>query len=63
MAQSTVSKHLACLVDCGLVTVRTAGRSSWHALAAPEAPAAVGLAVDRLVAETGGACGNVGEVA
>lgn len=33
LAQSTVSKHLACLKDCGLVTVRHEGRASWFALA------------------------------
>lgn len=33
LAQSTVSKHLACLRDCGLVTARTEGRASWFALA------------------------------
>ena len=33
LAQSTVSVHLACLRDCGLVTVRTEGRASWFALA------------------------------
>lgn len=35
-AQSTVSKHLSFLLECGLVTVRPAGRSSWYALADPE---------------------------
>lgn len=35
LAQSTVSKHLACLRDCGLVTVRTEGRASWFSLADP----------------------------
>lgn len=35
LAQSTVSKHLACLRDCGLVTVRAEGRSSWFRLADP----------------------------
>ncbi|WP_230931457.1 ArsR/SmtB family transcription factor [Dietzia aurantiaca] len=35
LAQSTVSKHLACLRDCGLVTLRTEGRASWFALADP----------------------------
>ncbi|WP_101652796.1 ArsR/SmtB family transcription factor [Brevibacterium ihuae] len=35
LAQSTVSKHLACLRDCGLVTVRAEGRSSWFSLADP----------------------------
>ncbi len=36
LAQSTVSKDLACLRDCGLVTVRPEGRSSWFSLAAPD---------------------------
>ena len=35
LAQSTVSKHLACLRDCGLVTLRPEGRASWFALADP----------------------------
>ena len=35
LAQSTVSKHLACLRDCGLVTVRIEGRASWFSLADP----------------------------
>lgn len=33
LAQSTVSKHLACLRDCGLVMMRAEGRSSWFCLA------------------------------
>ena len=33
LAQSTVSKHLAYLLECGLVQVRPDGRSSWYALA------------------------------
>ena len=32
LAQSTVSKHLACLRDCGLVAVRSEGRASWFSL-------------------------------
>jgi len=36
LAQSTVSKHLACLRDCGLVDYRTAGRQSFYALTRPE---------------------------
>ena len=32
LAQSTVSKHLACLRDCGLVTGRSEGRASWFSL-------------------------------
>src|SRR6476469_6833735 len=33
LAQSTTSAHLACLRDCGLVSVRTVGRSSVYSLA------------------------------
>nr|WP_205122912.1 metalloregulator ArsR/SmtB family transcription factor [Tenggerimyces flavus] len=36
LAQSTVSKHLACLRDCGLVDYRTEGRQSFYALTQPE---------------------------
>jgi ArsR family transcriptional regulator, cadmium/lead-responsive transcriptional repressor len=35
LAQSTVSKHLACLRGCGLVSVRPVGRASVFALAQP----------------------------
>ncbi len=36
LAQSTVSGHLACLRDCGLVTSRAQGRASVYSLARPE---------------------------
>ncbi len=36
LAQSTVSKHLACLRECGLVDFRVEGRQSFYALARPE---------------------------
>ncbi|GAA4229345.1 metalloregulator ArsR/SmtB family transcription factor [Streptosporangium album] len=36
LAQSTVSKHLACLRDCGLVDYRAEGRQSFYALVRPE---------------------------
>lgn len=36
LAQSTVSAHLACLRDCGLVDVRPQGRSTLWSLARPE---------------------------
>ncbi|MGS2613923.1 ArsR/SmtB family transcription factor [Micromonospora sp. LZ34] len=36
LAQSTVSKHLACLRDCGLIDYRVEGRQSFYALARPE---------------------------
>ncbi|MGO1511482.1 MAG: ArsR/SmtB family transcription factor [Actinomycetaceae bacterium] len=35
LAQSTVSKHLACLLDCGLVGRRSEGRASWFSIADP----------------------------
>jgi DNA-binding transcriptional ArsR family regulator len=36
LAQSTVSKHLACLRDCLLVDFRTEGRQSYYFLTRPE---------------------------
>jgi DNA-binding transcriptional ArsR family regulator len=36
LAQSTVSGHLACLRDCGLVAARAEGRASLYSLARPE---------------------------
>jgi ArsR family transcriptional regulator, cadmium/lead-responsive transcriptional repressor len=36
LAQSTVSKHLACLRDCRLVESRAEGRQSFYSLARPE---------------------------
>ncbi|BBH63355.1 putative transcriptional regulator, ArsR family protein [Actinoplanes sp. OR16] len=36
LAQSTVSKHLACLRDCRLVDYRIEGRQSFYALTRPE---------------------------
>src|SRR6478609_3720438 len=37
LAQSTVSAHLACLRDCGLLTSRAQGRASmWSLATAPE---------------------------
>ncbi|ART73777.1 transcriptional regulator [Mycobacterium dioxanotrophicus] len=36
LAQSTVSAHLACLRDCGLVDFRPQGRASIYRLARPE---------------------------
>lgn len=35
-AQSTVSAHLGCLRDCGLVDYRAQGRQSFYFLARPE---------------------------
>jgi ArsR family transcriptional regulator len=36
LAQSTVSGHVACLRDCGLVSARAEGRSTYYSLAQPE---------------------------
>ncbi|MEU4479634.1 metalloregulator ArsR/SmtB family transcription factor [Micromonospora sp. NPDC023966] len=36
LAQSTVSRHLACLRDCGLIDYRVEGRQSLYALTRPE---------------------------
>jgi ArsR family transcriptional regulator len=36
LAQSTVSGHLACLRDCGLVDYRVQGRQSFYSLTRPE---------------------------
>jgi DNA-binding transcriptional ArsR family regulator len=63
LAQSTVSKHLACLKDCGLVTSRPVGRASVFSLAHPEASADLLAAAERLLALTGDAvalCANFG---
>lgn len=36
LAQSTVSKHMACLRGCGLVDFRVEGRQSFYSLTRPE---------------------------
>lgn len=55
LAQSTTSAHLACLRDCGLVSVRTVGRSSVYALAVDAELMDVLAAAERLLAATGDA--------
>lgn len=35
LTQSTVSKHLGFLAECGLITARPQGRATWYALAEP----------------------------
>lgn len=52
LAQSTVSRHLACLRECGLVEVRPAGRASVYSLAQP-ALADLLAAAEAVLAATG----------
>jgi len=54
LAQSTVSAHLACLRDCGLVDARPAGRASVYFL---RQPALLGLltAAEAVLEATGSA--------
>ncbi|WP_353508775.1 metalloregulator ArsR/SmtB family transcription factor [Intrasporangium sp.] len=55
LAQSTVSKHLACLKDCGLVSSRPEGRASVFSLNHPEALMDLFAAAERLLGLTGDA--------
>lgn len=52
-AQSTVSKHLAFLLECGLVRTRPEGRASWYALAEPALLAALIGAAGQMLSATG----------
>jgi DNA-binding transcriptional ArsR family regulator len=64
LAQSTVSAHLACLRDCGLVTSRPQGRASMWSLATGSELMDVLAAAERLLAATGDAvalCPTYGE--
>ncbi len=64
LAQSTVSKHLACLRDCGLVESRPAGRASVFSLPHPAAVLKVFSAAEELLAATSDAvvlCPTYGE--
>ena len=55
LAQSTVSKHLACLRDCGLVASRPAGRASVFSLTHPDPVLKLLAAAEELLAATGDA--------
>jgi ArsR family transcriptional regulator, cadmium/lead-responsive transcriptional repressor len=50
LAQSTVSKHLVCLRDCGLVEARPVGRASVYSLAQPALTDLLAAAADLLAA-------------
>lgn len=52
-AQSTVSAHLACLRDCGLVTSRPHGRASLFSLTSDTELLTVLSAAEKLLAATG----------
>ncbi|SEL16643.1 regulatory protein, arsR family [Streptacidiphilus jiangxiensis] len=52
LAQSTVSKHLACLRECGLVDSRPVGRASFFSLTRPSLLDVL-VAAEVVLAETG----------
>lgn len=53
LAQSTVSTHLACLRDCGLVTARAEGRATVYSLNHAAELTDLWAAAERLLALTG----------
>ena len=55
LAQSTVSAHVACLRDCGLLDVRREGRSAYYRLAHPAATARLLRSAEQLLGLTGDA--------
>lgn len=62
LAQGTVSGHLACLRDCGLVSGRPEGRQMYYSITHPELMDLLGAA-EQLLAQTGEAveiCPNYG---
>jgi DNA-binding transcriptional ArsR family regulator len=66
LAQSTVSEHLRCLLDCGLVAVRPHGRASVYSLAVEPQVRELLMAAEGLLAATGDAvllCPRYGRVA
>jgi ArsR family transcriptional regulator, cadmium/lead-responsive transcriptional repressor len=66
LAQSTVSAHLACLRDCGLVASRPEGRASMWSLEHPAELVELLASAERLLAATGDAvslCPTYGTVA
>lgn len=53
LAQSTVSKHIAFLHECRLLTARPEGRATWYALAEPELLRGLITAAERVLTATG----------
>src|SRR5699024_3204744 len=53
LAQSTVSKHLSFLLECGLITPRPQGRATWYALAEPALLKILVAAAEKMLDATG----------
>lgn len=53
LSQSTVSKHLACLRECRLVTFRTHGRASVYSLNHSDSVVALLSSAEKLLSLTG----------
>lgn len=53
LAQSTVSKHVSYLVECGLLTARIEGRSTWYSLADPALLRTLISATEKVLEATG----------
>lgn len=53
LAQSTVSKHISFLVECGLLTARPEGRATWYALAEPALLKILVAAAEQMLNSTG----------
>lgn len=53
LAQSTVSKHIAFLHECRLLTARPEGRATWYALAEPELLRGLITAAEQVLTATG----------
>ena len=65
LSQATVSGHLACLRDCGLVDYRPVGRQSFYRLTVPDTDGLL-RAAETVLAATGDAvvlCPNYGVAA
>lgn len=55
LAQSTVSAHLACMRDCGLLSTRVRGRATFYSLSEPDLTRTLLRAAGDLLAATGDA--------
>lgn len=55
LAQSTVSAHIGCLRDCGLLSARVRGRATYYSLAEPDLTRALLGSAEALLGATGDA--------